>query len=323
MKFEWNKKQNNKIICVYVYYLNYLLSLNNFLLSNDNYALQLYFFKTFNLYNYLNTQLHFKKTFLLSNFNDKNLLKFFNFKINKDFNSITSEGTHSTPAAFYLKKKTSSLFYRFLDFFFLFNYNLNNSKFKINHFFKLLYINDFKHNSISINVTKIFAKWNDFYNFLFNIFYYNYNILLFGSYLFKNEISALNWINFNLEMNAWRYCFPFFTLKTNIFNKKIDFFFNKLKSSNFDFFLITDSHYHFKNLYFFKKYKFFTIALNDLNLNPNLFNYSIPVISSNNLVQFFFLKFTILIQKNVRLFKYNFFKKIWICNLKYKWKHLN
>jgi hypothetical protein len=121
----------------------------------------------------------------------------------------------------------------------------------------------------------------------------------------------LNW-NYNIfEINLWKYYFPFFIFKLNNYNKKTDFFFNKLNSLGINFFLITDCFYHFKNLHYIKKKNLYSIGLINLELNPWLVDYPILNFFESFLTQLFFFKLLIFIERRVIFFKHNLFKNLW------------
>ena len=130
--------------------------------------------------------------------------------------------------------------------------------------------------------------------------------------MFKNEILALNW-NYNyFDINLWKYYFPFFIFKLNNYNKKTDFFFNKLNDFGVNFIFLTDCHYHYKNNHYLKKKNFYTIGLVNINLDPWIVNYPLISFFENFLVQSFFFKFITYISKRVMFTQYHYFKKIWL-----------
>jgi hypothetical protein len=141
------------------------------------------------------------------------------------------------------------------------------------------------------------------------MFFYKINPIIFSSPFFKKETLSFNWNFHNWEQALWRYYFNFFYFKFNKNTTKFDFFTLKLQEMDIDFFLITDVNYHFKNLYFFRNYKFYTIGLTPINVNPWIVNYPVPVVQNHYLMQLFFFKILMFVKKNSLLNKYFFYKK--------------
>ena len=73
---------------------------------------------------------------------------------------------------------------------------------------------------------------------------------------------------------------------------------------------MVDSAYHFKNLFYFKRYNYFTIGLIDMNLDPSLISYPILNFFSGYSTQLFFFKLIIFIQKSVYFKKFCFIKNL-------------
>jgi hypothetical protein len=244
-------------------------------------------------------------------------MKYFNndiiFKLNILDNQIFNDDIVSKNFFFY--KKNTNNNYKIFNLFFLFNFSLFNSYFKVHHNFNLFYIYSYSNKLILIDPIKFFNRWKDSYDLIFNIFYHNYNPLIFSTNLFKNETLALNW-NYNIfDINLWRYYFPFFTFKLFNFNRKTNYFFDKLNERGINFFLITDSHYHFKNLHYINKKKFYSIGLVNVNLNPWIVTYPILTFFENFLTQAFFFKLLVFIQRKVLVNKFIVFKNSWLSYL--------
>ncbi len=265
--------------------------------------------------NYLNLVLLKKinKTYL-SNLTYRNINKYLNMRINfkfNNFNEIKILDNFSLKKFFFLKKNINTN-YNLFNLFFLFNCSLFNSYFKPHHNINLFYVYSFSNKLILIDPVKFLIRWKDSYDLLYNIFYYNFNPLVFSSNLFKNETLALNW-NYNIfDINLWRYYFPFFIFKLSNFNKKTDFFFDKIFSKGINFFLITDCQFHYKNLHYINKKNFYSIGLVNINLDPWLVTYPIISFFENFLTQLFFFKLLIFIEKKVLLQKHIFFKNLWL-----------
>lgn len=190
-----------------------------------------------------------------------------------------------------------------------------NSKFKAHSDFKFYSIVGNKNKIIIINSAKFLARWKTSYDLLFNIFYYNLNPLLFSSPSFKKQTLALNWNYNNWSVDLWKYYAPFFVFQPNRYDKKINFFFSKLKTLNANFFIVTDCFYHYKNLFYFKKNDYYTVGLINVNNNPWLVSYPIISFFDNFLIQLFFFKLIIYIQKQVFFVKYIYLKRVWLQNI--------
>lgn len=78
----------------------------------------------------------------------------------------------------------------------------------------------------------------------------------------------------------------------------------------FDFLIITDCFYHYKNLYYFNRHNFFTLGVVNSTLDPWLVSYAIPGLLNNFFTQFFFLKILMTINQFAAKTKYEFYKKL-------------
>lgn len=287
----------------YYYYYFFLLKLFSLHILSINSTIFKKFSKISNFfYLYFNIK---KKNFVLKNFFDKS------FKYKVETTSVIS---------FNLNQKKNSLnkinnlpltYFKLFNLFFLFNYSIFNTKFRHNFRFNFLMVKEFKKKIILININKFFSRWIDSYNLFYNIFFYNFMPLTFGSSLMKNEVLAINWYYSKFDINLWNYYFPFFIFKLNNYNKKSEYFFEKLYYTNINFFFIIDTIFHYKNLYYFKRYNYYTIGLVDSSLNPNLVSYPILNFFSSYNTQIFFFRLIIFIQKLVYLKKFCYFKNLW------------
>ncbi len=288
---------------------------NFFLFNFDFFTLTLFFFKFFFLFsNTLKINLNFLNFFFyFKNQNYKNYsnnaVKRFNFKY-LNLKKFTNNSNIITKNGFIFMQKNNN-FFKKLDLILIFGLNFFDKKIKINYIFNLWFLKNFKKNSIIVNVNKFHKRWNDSFNFFYNIFYYEFFMLIFGNNFLKNTILSINWNSFNKKFKEWSFAKPLFTFKSTSFNKKTDFFFSKLNQFGVDFFFIVDANYHYKNLSYFKKNYLFTTALVSLNLNPLLVNYAIPIPNNNLIIQILFIKLLVLMKKNSLTFKYDMYLNYW------------
>jgi len=207
------------------------------------------------------------------------------------------------------KSKKNQHFFFFLNF--LFFYSNFKSRYSMHQQLSFFYSQEFKKDLIVVNSRQFYERWKDARDFIFNIYYYNFTPILFGSFEFQNEILALNWNNINMEYNYWKYTFSFFTRAVNNYGVRTKHFFKKIENLNVDFFLITNANYQYKNIYYFNKFKFFTIGPVTSNLSPWLLTYSLPVFSVNPLSEYFFIKLIILLEKKTMFYKFYLKKFQW------------
>lgn len=302
------KINTNQALEIYYYYCYFFKFFNIFFLKNKNLILNFFIFNLKFFYFFKNN-----KQILNINNNFKQINKYLNFNVNHKFNKFDElEFTdNKVIKKFHFSVKKINLEYKLFNLFFLFNYSLFNSNFKFHYNFKIFYIYNYSNKIVLLDSTKFLSRWKEAYDFLFNIFFYNFNPIIFSTSFFKNETLALNWNYNNFDINLWRYYFPFFIFKLTNYNKKTDFFFDKLALLDINFYLITDCIYHFKNLHYIKKKNFYSIGLIDANLDPWLVSYPIISFFESFLTQLFFFKFLIFIEKRTIFLKYNLFKNMW------------
>lgn len=237
-----------------------------------------------------------------------------NLIINNNFSkvkyqNIFSDETSSISSLF--TKKNLSINNFLLNMFFLFNYSMFNSNFKVHHMHNFLHVSSVKNKTMVVHLPKLLFRWKNTYDLFFNIFYYNLNYLLFSTPFFKAQALSFNWSSSQWNLSLWRYYSPFFLFQPNRYNKKIDFFFKKLKKTEIDFVIITDCVYHYKNIFYLKKSNYYTIGLISVYDSPWLVSYPVISFFDNYLIQLFFFKLLVIIQKQAFYFKYNLFKKTW------------
>lgn len=296
------------------FFYNFLPRILNFLIFKKNWLM---WFKLHNLFtNYFNLKTKLLNNFMyLNNTGGKTRSFMDSLKIEKKFQTLDIFLTQQTTLIsdkFSDKNWKFSFKKIFFSFNFLFAFTSFDPFFKHNHLYHFFHFKNYKKNLITVSIRKFLNRWKDAQNLIFNIFYYKFLPLVFGSFDFKNEILALNWNNLKFEINFWKYSFSFFVFKTNRYGLKINHFYNKLILADVNFLFISNPLYHYKNLYYFNKLKFFSIGPVGSNISPWTLSYPLPAVSISSLIEYFFLKFLVLLEKNATYFKYIFIKNNWI-----------
>ena len=261
--------------------------------------------------NYLNAHNLYKNK---QTFNLLKIKKFYYLQNYQIYSSQTTKIKISSPIKniFFIKK---NIFYsKIFKLLFLFNYNIIHYLHDFHYNYKLLFSSMVK-KVFMVNNNHFITQWLNSFSLIYNIFYYKLNPLIFGSPIFKKEILGLNWNNCSYTFNLWNLVSPTFIFQNNHFSVKNDFFYKQLNSSGLSVVLVSDSYYHYKNLYYFKKHNFFSIALTQSNLDPWLVTYAIPALSNNFFTQYFFLKICNYFSRLASYDKFIFYKKIWFNSL--------
>ena len=191
----------------------------------------------------------------------------------------------------------------------------STSTITIPHFsFKHFYLGYRRGGNAVLNINKFFTRWKDTYYLTFNLFYYEIDLLTFGTSFFKSEILSLNWQSMNKFKFMWRYTRPFLALRPNKITTYGDFVFYRLSLLGMRIGLVVDILYHTKTIYYLHRSGFYTIGLVPINHNISSLNFAIPSTSDSVLSQVFFIRFTSLIQQSTSTLRYNTVRKLWSSN---------
>jgi hypothetical protein len=183
----------------------------------------------------------------------------------------------------------------------------------VNKSFSQYFVNSNKKGSSSpININKYYCKYLTVLDFIYNIYYYRLNSLVFGNIFLKNEIYALNWTHLsttklNLRLNQ---LLIFITpLKRNEFFKKLIKFitFKENVTSAF----IFDVLYHKTTLSYLRTLSILTIGPLTVTNDLRTLDVIIPVPNDNIFLYFFFIKTIQNIKYLSEQNKYFFYKKTW------------
>lgn len=290
--------------CNYLFFSYTNLFLNNS--CNSYFYIVRYFFREISYQNYF-----------YDNSTKKTNNKFLNLRTKT---TLKEKSKLTNKINFVFKKFDSKLITNFsssanIDFFFNAFFLMNKiplePQYSLHHNFYLFGASKTRTRIICIEPRKFFKKWKEISLLLANLCYFNHLPLIYSSSFFKRETIALNWHLGKFNITTWRHIYPLFLTKTTSYNRKIDFIFEKFKQLKISFALINDCEHHYKLLYYFNFYNWYTIGLVPNNINPWLVSFALPVLQSNFFMQFFFLKFFVLIRKTVSFQKFNFQRDLW------------
>ena len=175
---------------------------------------------------------------------------------------------------------------------------------------RLFFININSGGVCNLALTKMYKLWININNLIYNLFFYNINLLFFGNSFFRSEILALNWVSVGIIKTYWRFIRPFLIYKPNKINDFSGFVFSRFQNLGFQLGFILDINYHTKTLFYLKNANFYTLGLIPITSDLYLVDFAIPV--NQSLVSYlFFLRFFIGVKRNIKLSNYIQLRKTW------------
>ena len=183
--------------------------------------------------------------------------------------------------------------------------------FKPQGFFKAFFFFNFKDQPVCINYSKLYKRWVNTFNLLFNLFYYNSFPLIFSSKIFRSEVLSFNW-----SLKTWEYSFfkrvaPYFFLEDTCHGESTQKTYHCLAQHTNLFSFVTNVTYHEKNLQFLKKFNAYTIGVVSINTTPWLLSYPIIVGTNELLAEYYFLSFLSFLRQYVSIIHYNELLMLW------------
>ena len=112
-------------------------------------------------------------------------------------------------------------------------------------------------NTLIFNPTKLFRRWQDFYHLLFNLFFYEIDMLYFGNHLLKKQILSLNWLASNRIQHLWSYAQPYLYQRPNALDSEAGWVFQYLTTLNFNITFVFDGIFHRITLHYLHSWGFY------------------------------------------------------------------
>ena len=228
-----------------------------------------------------------------------------NFKFKNNIHSIDylHIAGHTENKNNMINYKSNSIMLKNFISFLLINSETTQSNLVPNASSQAFYFSNSKGGSKILNISKLFKKWLDFYNLMFNVFYYKIKILNFAPASHKKEAISLSWEDFTQSEKLWRYTKPFLFNKPNTINDEGDFTFYKLRLKGWAFSIISDMSYHSKTLIYLRRAGFFTLTSLPSIYDGSLVDFFLPSNADTSLTLSYFLR-TVMRIKNDATYEY-------------------
>jgi len=179
--------------------------------------------------------------------------------------------------------------------------------------FRLLYIITHGREVKFVNMTKLFNRWVNIYHLLVNIFLYRTNLMVFGSPIFKEELTALNWSLSSFKYRFFKYATPYFFFKDSSYgSQQSSTFFSLIHDLGYKILIMTNVRDLDKTVHYLKASDFYIIAPIPYNMSPWAVSFPIPVVVNNLFTQLFFLKFVTFSQQKAYAARFQIYNQHWL-----------
>lgn len=139
---------------------------------------------------------------------------------------------------------------------------------------------------------------------LYNLFYYEHKIILFGSKIFKLDILSLNSASGGGLTTFFKYPILFFLLKESLYGANLVKSFDAIKLFNFETAFISDLTNNEKMARNLKTCNIYTIGIVACTEDPWTVSYPIPVHANGLFSQYYFIRYLYYIQQNASYSRY-------------------
>lgn len=177
--------------------------------------------------------------------------------------------------------------------------------------FNIMFMDHSGHGSITLNLKRCYMRWQGTYALLYNLFYYNHDVVVFGHKIFRIDILAINTVTSPSLKHLFKHITPFYNLRDSLFGSNIDHLITAVKVFKVQTAFVSDSTNHEKMSINLKKCDVYTLGIIPFASNPWVLSYPIPVHASGLFTQYYFIRYIYHIQQQASFAGFNQLYSIW------------
>ena len=141
-----------------------------------------------------------------------------------------------------------------------------------------------------LSPSRIYSRWVESLNLLFNLFFVNASVQITTNRLFIEEALVFNWHSSLKNHKIFRYLQPIFTFSDVPHGGYIHHALKFITRLKIDLVLVVDIKHHFNLVRYFQRLGLYSVGLIPSNYSPWLVSYPVPSLSDSKASQYFFLK---------------------------------
>jgi hypothetical protein len=177
--------------------------------------------------------------------------------------------------------------------------------------FLLLFMDHNRYGSFTLNLKRCYSRWQNTYALVYNIFYYNYNLNVFGHKIFKFDILTLNTTVDITSLNLYKYTLLFHYFKDSIYGSNLVKVMKSVHTLQIETAFITDLMNNEKMARNLKVCDVYTVGIVAFNDDPWSVSYPVPVHANGLFTQYYFIRYIYHMKQNALLSRYEQYIKIW------------
>lgn len=201
-----------------------------------------------------------------------------------------------------------------LNMFFIF-ITINNTPFanyiRTHAGFQLLFMSHNRGGSFTLNLKKCYNRWSNTHALLYNLFYYEHRLMIFGNKIFKIDILALSSFFCKTWTTFFKYPLLFYSLKESIYSHNVVKLMDTVQTFKFESAFVSDLTSSEKMARNLKTCSIYTLGIVSCSDNPWLVSYPVPVTANGLFAQYYFIRYLYHIQQNAAYSRYTQLAKIW------------
>ena len=157
----------------------------------------------------------------------------------------------------------------------------------------------------------LFLTYKNFNTLLFNVIHHDIKLLSFGSSVFRQEISAINWNYLSYYSSVFKFNNLSIFFQPNKLNDKLPKIFKFWKINGFHTSVVYDCNYHKRTVYYLQRLSFFSIGIIPANMPKYVLNVSLPTLNDNLLMHLYALRLFVKIKQKSNKLSHSGLQSLW------------
>jgi len=178
-------------------------------------------------------------------------------------------------------------------------------------FFTLLFMDHNRYGSFTLNLKRCYMRWLGTYSLLYNLFYYNHDVIIFGHKVFRVDVLAINTVTCKKLNTMSKYSTVFNQFRESLYGANIADIMYDVETFDIETAFITDMTALEKLANNLQVCDVYTIGIVSFADNPWAVSYPVPVHSNGLFTQYYFIRQLYHIQQSSAYTRFTYLTNLW------------